>query len=140
MTELCDDAVDDSDLLELFGSPSALTDRYRVQMRRVGAVLGCCSPALCRRYGLPGDSNCTIDELPYLYNGVYYDGFFDGPLSASAQFAAAWMLQTLSGFGPVAWGELNVEEVAEIYRLHERVMVGCTRAPRRTLWVKSGCV
>ena len=121
-TALCGSGAAGTDLELLFGSYEALTERYRPQMRKVSQILGCCSADLCRKFGHVGGTNCTIDELPYTYNGVYWQGLTQGPLTATAVFAQAWMLQQVSGFGPPAWGELSMEELQELYRAHMRLM------------------
>ena len=105
-----------------FGSVSALTNRYRPQMRRVSEILGCCSEALCHRYGRTAPGNCTIDELPYHFDGTYWQGLYDGPLAATGAFAGAWMLQYVSGF-EAAWGEVGIDELQELYRVHNRMML-----------------
>lgn len=112
---------------ELFGSTAALTARYAGQFRRVGQILGCCSASLCAKFGLDtGGKNCSIEELPYTFNGVAWQGLYQGPLSASASFASAWMLQTLSGVPHVAWDQLkggaSDSELKELYDLQARLM------------------
>lgn len=112
---------------ELFGSTDALTARYGAQFRRVGEILGCCSASLCAKFGLEtGGKNCSIDELPYTFNGVAWQGLYQGPLSASASFAAAWMLQTLSGVPHAAWNQLkggaSHSELRQLYDLQARLM------------------
>lgn len=123
-TALCDEPVNEATLEERFGSTAFLTDLYQPQIRRVSEVLGCCSAALCREYGLDvvDGANCTIDELPYTFVQTYYRGYYDGPLSAAAAFAQTWMLQTLSGVSPVAYGELSMREIEELYAVHVRLM------------------
>ena len=56
------------------------------------------------------------------YTGVYWSGFYDGPLTAVSSFAHAWMLQLVSGLGPPAWGLLSRDEIEQLYAVHERVM------------------
>jgi hypothetical protein len=106
----------------MIGSTAALTDRYLRQIRKVSDILGCCSPSLCKQYGKVGDGNCSIEELPYTYNGVYYKGLYDGPLQATSAFAQAWLLQVLSGFRPPAWGEVTDDDLQDLYMTHQRVM------------------
>ena len=120
-TELCSEGPTESEMELLIGSTEALTSLYRPQMQRVSEVLGCCSAALCAKFGR-GGGNCTLDELPYTFNGVYWQGLYRGPLSATACFAQAWMLQMLSGIQPVAWGELSQAEIRELYAVHMRIM------------------
>ena len=119
----CVAVPDEADVEHGFGSTAALTDLYSRQLRRIGGVLGCCAPVLCAKYGLPATERCTLDQLPYTFTGVYYEGLYRGALSAGAAFARAWMLRALAGFGSsLGWGELSTEEVRELYAVHSRVL------------------
>ena len=128
----CGTGPDEAGARMLFGgSTSALTDLYRPQLRRIGALIGCCSPALCAAYGRTGGGRCALDELPYTYDGEYWRGLYAGPLSAGAVFAQAWMLQALSGL-EYARGELAPQELANIFKVHMRMSTRkrCTHALR----------
>ena len=118
----CGTGPDEQQAMLDFGeSTSALTALYRPQLRRVSELLSCCSPELCALYGHTGGGSCTIDELPYTFNGMYWKGLYEGPLSAAGCFIQAWMLQALSGH-EIARGELSVSELADLYRVHMRLM------------------
>jgi len=112
---------DEAEVLELFGGNfAALTELYRPQMQLLEEITGCCSAEACSSYGLPA-SPCHLEDLPYTYDGTYYNGFFSGPLQVAGALSAAFMLQELSGL-EVAWGNLSQPQLRELYELHERVM------------------
>ena len=118
----CPAGPDERGLGLLIGqSTAALTDLYRPQLRQVGELIGCCGPAVCAAYGLSGGGSCQLDELPYEFNGLYWEGLYQGPLSAADYFIEAWMLEALSG-APPAGGRLSTEELRALYALHMRLM------------------
>ena len=91
------------DLRLTFGGQfDALTAAYDRQIRRVGEILGCCSPRVCAVHG-PAERACELSELRYEYTGHFWS-YFDGPLAVAGYYADAWMLQALSGLEPFAWG------------------------------------
>ena len=102
------------------GNFGALDELYRPQLQRLTALLGCCSAEACAHYALP--PNCSLEQLPWQYNGVYFNGYYSGPLQVGGALSEALLLQAASGVSPVAWGEVDEPELIELYELHERVM------------------
>lgn len=112
---------DETQVLEQFGGNfEALNELYRPQMQLLEEVTGCCSAEACSSYGLPA-APCRLEDLPYTYDGTYYNGFFSGPLQVAGALSASFMLQELSGL-EAAWGNLSKAQLRELYSLHERVM------------------
>ncbi|KAL1507681.1 hypothetical protein AB1Y20_007295 [Prymnesium parvum] len=102
------------------GQYDAMVQAYAPQIRRLSALIRCCSPALCASYA--ASPNCTLADLPHAYSGVYFDGFYTGPLAVAGYFSNAFMLQVLSDVAPYAWGEASLDELVELYQVHQRVM------------------
>lgn len=112
---------DEAEVLELFGGNfDALTELYRPQMQLLEEITGCCSAEACSSYGLLA-APCRLEDLPYTYDGTYYNGFFSGPLQVAGALSASFMLQRLSGL-EAAWGNLSKPQLRDLYSLHERVM------------------
>ena len=73
--------ADEATVQQYFGGDmQALTDLYRLEIDRIGAVLGCCSAVVCSRYGL--HRNCTLAEVPYKFTGTYWNGLYSGAMQA----------------------------------------------------------
>ena len=117
---------DEAVVSELFGgNAEALTELYRPQIQLLDEVTGCCKAEACAAYGLPA-APCRLEELPYTYNGKYYNGFYSGPLQVAAALSAAFMLQRLSGLTP-AWGNVRARRP----RRRPRLCPPRPRGPRR---------
>ena len=106
--------------LEFGADTQALTDAYRDEIRKVGSVLECCSAYACGLFGLK--RACTLDELPYKYNALYWKGFYDGPLEIAATFVEMWQMQALASLREIAWGRLEASELLSLSGVHERKM------------------
>ncbi|KAL3919711.1 MAG: hypothetical protein SGPRY_005531 [Prymnesium sp.] len=102
------------------GDYEAMARAYAPQIERISSIIGCCSVQVCSSRNLP--PNCSLADLHHSYDGLYYRGFYDGPLSVAGYFSGVFMLQAVSGLRPFAWGELSLEEVVDLYRVHQRVM------------------
>ena len=81
-------------------------------MQLLGEITGCCSAEACSLYGLPA-SPCRLEDLPYTFDGTYYNGFFSGPLQVAGALSASFMLQELSGL-EAAWGNLSKAPLREL--------------------------
>ena len=102
------------------GDVAALTNALRRPIERVGTLIGCCSASVCAQHSL--GPNCTLSELPATFQRTHYWEYFDGPLAVAGYFAEAFVLQATSGLEPFAWGEVPLDELAQLYRVHERMM------------------
>jgi hypothetical protein len=113
------------------GDVDALTAAYRTQIDRVSDLIGCCAASVCEAHGLAAGANCTLADLPYEFDPHRWWNFYGGPLGIAGYYSDAFVLQATSGL-EYAWGELNLADLADLNRLHQRAMwLGATHNSSR---------
>mmetsp|Transcript_16368 Transcript_16368/g.26167 ORF Transcript_16368/g.26167 Transcript_16368/m.26167 type:complete len:532 (-) Transcript_16368:12-1607(-) len=111
------------------GNFPALSGLYTPQIKLVSDILQtdkvAWNESVCSKAGLAQTyegENCTLDKLPFQYNGVYYQGMALSPLYYASQFAETWFFQYLSGLENWGFNQISYLELAALYRMHIQVM------------------
>ena len=109
--------------LGLFGGDvAALTAAYEEDIKAIQRVLDMPPDAsICAVLGV-GSDDCALENLPYEFTGVYWQGMFLCPLYYAQFFAEAWMFEYLSGVDDFAFGLMTAAEVAFLYETHIAMM------------------